>query len=298
MPYIRKLKFFDKVFLNENQYLKFISMTGGTIESYILLISLHLLFISFTTEANGKSPMVSHKADYTLSMGAKNRNANIQDVKGKISFTLKAQCDGWSLKEDYLFKFFYETGEEVTILSYSDSWEDKNGQLYSFDVREQNSFEPERIYTGFAILPPESEFAEAKYTGAYEDNLILSNDIMFPVAYTRAIIDAARQGKKFMSGKIFVNSTPEDALKTATAAIGIKKPYKSDFQIDGVTTSFYWPIDIAYFKSDATEAMPEYQIQMKLHDNGVVTDFLINYGEFTVSAAISSAHLIEKVECN
>ena len=44
--------------------------------------------------------------------------------------------------------------------------------------------------------------------------------------------------------------------------------------------------------------MPEYQIQMKLHDNGVVTDFLINYGEFTVSAAISSAHLIEKVECN
>ena len=100
-----------------------------------------------------------------------------------------------------------------------------------------------------------------------------------------------------MSGKIFVNSTPEDAVKTASAAIGIKKPYKSDIQINGVTTANYWPVDIAYFKAGTTESIPEYQIQMDLHDNGVVTDFTINYGDFTVHASISDAQLIEKVDC-
>ena len=249
------------------------------------------------SNAYATSSIVSHNANYTLSMGKKNSNASVQDVAGKISFTLNAQCDGWSLIEDYFFRFLYETGEEITIFSHSDSWEDKNGQLFSFDVRERNSYEPESIYTGYAILPPQSDIAEASYTGAYNDTLTLSTDIMFPVTYTRTIIDAAKQGRKFMSGKIFVNSTPEDAVKTASAAIGIKKPYKSDIQINGVTTSYYWPVDIAYFKAGTTESIPEYQIQMDLHDNGVVTDFMINYGDFTVHASISDAQLIEKVDC-
>ena len=31
---------------------------------------------------------------------------------------------------------------------------------------------------------------------------------------------------------------------------------KSDIQIEGVTTSHYWPIDIAYFKMDAAGVGP------------------------------------------
>ena len=46
-------------------------------------------------------------------------------------------------------------------------------------MRERNTFEPESIYTGYAILPPQSDIAEASYTGAYNDTLILST----PVAY-------------------------------------------------------------------------------------------------------------------
>ena len=294
----KKVNLFYEHSLEEDKFLKFTNQRSRIIEALLILTFFPMFLINFMIEeAYGSSTMVSHKADYTLSMGKRNQTATVQDVKGKISFTLKVLCDGYSLKEDYLFQFFYETGEDVTILSHSDSWEHENGQLYSFDVREQNSFEPENIYTGYAILPPQSDIAEANYAGAYDDNLKLSNDIMFPMTYTRAIIDAAQKGKKFMSGKIFVNSTPEDAIMTATAAIGKKKQYKSALQINGVTTSFYWPIDVAYFREDATEATPEYQIQMELHDNGVVTDFLINYGDFTINADISNATLIENVDC-
>ncbi len=297
MSCIKTLEFFDKFYLEKINFLGIINLKIIHKRHFFLLIFVPFLVTFFVHKSYGASSIVSHKADYTLSMGKKNRDAAVQDVKGKISFVLKAQCDGWSLKEDYLFQFFYETGEEVTIVSQSDSWEHKNGRLYSFDVREQNSYEPETIYSGYAVLPPQSEIAEANYTGAYNNNLKLFNDIMFPVNYTRTILEAARQEKKFLSGKIFVNGTPEDAIKTAAAAIGRKKPYESDFQFDGVTTAYYWPVNVAYFRENATEAMPEYQIQMELHDNGVVTNFLINYGEFTINAAISNARLIEKVDC-
>ena len=120
---------------------------------------------------------------------------------------------------------------------------------------------------------------------------------MFPVTYTLAIIEAAQNGRKLLSKQLFVNSNPQDATKTASAVIGNKKPYKSNVQIDGVTTTHYWPIDIAYFKSGTTQSTPEYQIQMDLHDNGVVTKFLINYGDFSIHASISDGSLIETDDC-
>ena len=289
---------YEEDFIQNSDTLDLAKYKKERISSFVGGLCFTIIFACFVRDGTAATSLVSHKANYTLTMGAKSQNALVQNVRGKISFELRSECDGWYLSEDYLFQFLYESGEEITILSHSDSWEDSEGQLYSFDVREQNSYEPESLYTGFAKLPSESEIGEASYAGTYDDNLLLSDDILFPVTYTRAIIDAAEMGKKFMSKQLFVNSTPEDALKTASAAIGNRKPYKSDIQIEGVTTSHYWPIDIAYFKMDATQATPEYQIQMDLHDNGVVTNFLIDYGEFSIHANISDGNLLDNPDCS
>ena len=298
MSNLQYIKFYDK-YCNQNKNdLDLAKNQNEPMFPFLAGLCVVIIFICLSRDVTAATSLVSHKANYTLTMGEKNKNALVQNVRGKISFELRYECDGWSLTEDYLFQFLYESGEEITILSHSDSWEDSEGQLYSFDVREQNSYEPESIYTGFANLPSESEVGDASYVGTYDDNLKLSDDILFPVTYTRAIIDAAEKGRKFMSKQLFVNSTPKDALKTASAAIGNKKPYNSDIQIDGVTTSHYWPINIAYFKTDATQVTPEYQIQMDLHDNGVVTYFLINYGDFAISATISDGNLIENPDCS
>ena len=294
----RYSEFYDEDFIQNSDTLDLAKYKKDRIFSFLGGLCFIIIFTCFVRDGAEATSLVSHKANYTLTMGAKSQNALVQNVRGKISFELRSECDGWYLSEDYLFQFLYESGEEITILSHSDSWEDIEGQLYSFDVREQNSYEPESLYTGFANLPSESEIGEASYAGTYDDNLLLSDDILFPVTYTRAIIDAAEMGKKFMSKQLFVNSTPEDALKTASAAIGNKKPYKSDVRIEGVTTSHYWPIDIAYFKMDATEPTPEYQIQMDLHDNGVVTNFLIDYGEFSINANISDGNLLDNPDCS
>ncbi len=291
-------KFYDKDFSQHNKALNLFKNQRKRTFWFVVGMCFTIIFACFVRDGTAAISLVSHKANYTLTMGAKNKSALVQNVRGKISFSLRSECDGWSLTEDYLFQFLYASGEEITILSHSVSWEDIEGQLYSFDVREQNSYETESIYTGFANLPTESEVGEVSYSGTYDDNLKLSDDILFPVTYTRAIIDAAEKGKKFLSKRLFVNSSPEDALKTASAAIGNKKPYNSDIQIDGVTTSHYWPIDIAYFKTGAAQATPEYQIQMDLHDNGVVTDFLINYGDFSIHATILDGNLIENPDCN
>ena len=70
--------------------------------AYFFLYSLACI----ASNAYATSSIVSHNANYTLSMGKKNSNASVQDVAGKISFTLNAQCDGWSLIEDYFSGFY------------------------------------------------------------------------------------------------------------------------------------------------------------------------------------------------
>lgn len=292
------IRFYDKDCNQNNECLASVEYRDNSIFPFLVGLCFMIILACSAHDVTAATSLVSHKANYTLTLGERNKNAVVQNLRGKISFELRNECDGWSLTEDYLFQFLYESGQEITIFSQSNSWEDSKGQLYSFDVREQNSYEPESIYTGFANLFTENESGQASYAGAFDDNLKLSNDILFPVSYTRAIIDAAEKGRKFMSNKLFVNSTPEDALKTASAAIGNKKPFDSNIQIDGITTSHYWPIDIAYFKTNATQATPEYQIQMDLHNNGVVTDFIIDYGDFTIKATISDGNLIGNPDCS
>ena len=297
MCYLRLQNFYHKFFALKNRAFVSAKVLNERISTLITGMLFMIFCVSFVSDVRATTSLASHKVNYTLSMGKSNQNAVIQDVRGTISFALSAQCDGWSITEDYLFQFLYESGEEITVFSHSDSWEDKNGHLYSFDVREQNSYEPETIYTGFAMLHQEREVGEASYAGAYEETLDLSNEVLFPVKYTLAMIEAAQNGKRLMSKQLFVNSIPQDAVKTASAVIGNKKLYNSDIQINGVTTTHYWPVNIAYFKTDSTQATPEYQIQMDLHDNGVVSDFLINYGDFSIHASISDGSLIEIEDC-
>ena len=55
-----------------------------------------ILFVCFSRDVTAATSLVSHKANYTLTMGEKSKNALVQNVRGKISFELRDECDGWS----------------------------------------------------------------------------------------------------------------------------------------------------------------------------------------------------------
>ena len=71
-------------------------------------------------------------------------------IKGKVKFEIKNDCNGWISSEDYLLEFGYGSGDSAIIVSHFESWEDKTGNLYSFEVHEGSSYEPEKQFMGYA----------------------------------------------------------------------------------------------------------------------------------------------------
>ena len=64
-------------------------------------------------------------------------------IKGKTSFTIRRDCDGWKSSENYVLEFDYQSGETAIMASHFSSWEELAGQLYSFEVHEGSIFEDE-----------------------------------------------------------------------------------------------------------------------------------------------------------
>ena len=60
---------------------------------------------------------------------------------------------------------------------------------------------------------------------------------------------------------------------------------------------YYWPINLAYFDPNSTNSEPEFQILAKLQENGVITGFKIDYGEFSINAELDNLEEIPKFQC-
>jgi hypothetical protein len=56
-------------------------------------------------------------------------------------------------------------------------------------------------------------------------------------------------------------------------------------------------VQIAYFKPTATEVEPEYEIQYWLQPNGVVRQYEINYGDFSIIAGLVTIEAVDLPVC-
>ena len=54
----------------------------------------------------------------------------------------------------------------------------------------------------------------------------------------------------------------------------------------------------AYFKPSSTSAEPEYEIQFSMQANGLVREYEINYGDFSIMANLKSVEAVESASCS
>ena len=54
--------------------------------------------------------------------------------------------------------------------------------------------------------------------------------------------------------------------------------------LDGAAS---WQVSIAYFGMAEEATEPEYEQEMRLFDNGVVDELLLDYGDFTLDATLA-----------
>ena len=261
-----------------------------------LLIGATTLKTTAAISSQSASNLVAHRAYYEMSMGDKVQNSHIVNISGRSAFALEHDCSGWRSIEDYIIQFVADTGGQDRVISHFESWEADSGDKYSFDVMEQSSFDGRKQFGGFAQLDDDRS-GSAFYTQDPQPSVDLPSDTVFPMQHVRNILNQAENGEKLIAATLFTGAEPENALmRTSTVVGGWRDEAAQD--LGNLAEAGYWQINVAYFNPEATTAEPEYEIQFEMQRNGLVRNYVIDYGDFSINARLTEVEEVEAQTCS
>ena len=101
-----------------------------------------------------------------------------------------------------------------------------------------------------------------------------------------------------IAASLFTGAEPDDALMTTNTVIGGWRSSEASKAFGGFAKEGFWPVHVAYFKPLATLSEPSYEINFSLQPNGVVRDYEIDYGEFSIKANLLNVEEVGLPVCN
>ena len=242
------------------------------------------------------SKLVEHKAFYEMQMGERLQNSHIVNINGMSAFAIERDCTGWRSIEDYMIQFVAESGGSDRVLSHFESWEADSGDKYSFDIMEESSFEGRKDFGGFVEIAGGGD-GNAYFTMEPDSAIKLPSGTVFPMQHVRNILDHAEAGKKIIGATVFTGAEPDSALMRTSTVVGGWRDEPAT-GLGELAEEGYWQINVAYFKPSSTSAEPEYEIQFSMQANGLVREYEINYGDFSIMANLKSVEPVESVSCS
>jgi len=242
---------------------------------------------SAATEAT-EMRLPGHRAVYELSLGETRGATAISGAEGRYVFDLDDVCEGYTLNERLVVQLVRDGGTILTDYRLS-AYETENGDLYRFST--ETEFNGTTGQSASGNLSVEDEGAELDY----KDNADVSFDeeVLPPLAHIRAIIEAAMAGEDRYAATVFDGDIDKPVFYAVTRITEIEgDDITADLDgaeyIDGHQR---WRIDSVYFPPTKTEdiesSVPEFRFTATLYDNGVVTDLVLDYLDFSLRAKLA-----------
>jgi hypothetical protein len=257
------------------------------------------LTVSGTARAVDIAP---HRALYSMSLASAKQDSGIVGVDGTMSFQWGETCDAWTVEQRYKMTMHYAEDSEVVLASSFVTVETKNGQHYRFWERKLKDGEPEEEVRGQASLAGPGLGGKAEFSKPEARTIDLPRGVLFPTAHTILLIERAAAGDNFVSRKVF-DGASEDTAVDVTAVIGSVQTAEAgaaEAKLKSpLLTRPSWRTRLAFFPPDGAPDpdKPEYEIGMRLLNNGISRDMLLDYGDFAVRAILDEIEPLPKPNC-
>jgi hypothetical protein len=231
----------------------------------------------------GPSPLLAHKALYTLTLD-KAKGNDVIAARGTMGYEVTDSCDGWAVRQRLRMTITNAEGQNIEMASDYATWESKDGLKFRYHMRQTTDTAVTSQTDGDASLPKPGSTGEAHYTTPRDNISTLPAGTVFPMAHTAAIIAAARDKKHFVTLPLF-DGTDESGVEDSFIVILDWKPAAQN----------KWPtlsslpstrVNIAFFDHAPTAVTPSYEVAMRYWENGVADEMKMNFGDFVMSAKL------------
>jgi hypothetical protein len=227
-----------------------------------------------------------HRALYDLSLASTRASGGVVGVEGRMMFQWGDTCDGWTIEQRYRMRLIQAQEDQVDIVSNLVTWESKDGSRYRFTLRKKRGGEPEEEIRGSALLQGAGKEGQANFTRPEPQSIELPAGTMFPTAHTIELIRRAEAKEAILSRRVFDGSEVEDPVEVNAVIGRLLPPDPADEKLGPLLARPGWRVRLAFFPAEGQSPQPDYEIGLRLLDNGVSTDMIIDYGDFSVRARL------------
>ncbi len=237
-----------------------------------------------------------HRAIYKMSLSSARNSSKVSGVSGRMMFEWADACDGWTTEQRFQLRFVYSEGEEMNMNTNYTTWEAKNGLRYRFNVLKKVNGETDEDIRGEAVLEKAGGPGTAHFSKPEPQDMALPVGSLFPTSHTLGILQHAKAGDLFFNSMVFDGADTEGSTEV-NAFIG--KPASTQEDLGGglLKDKKGWPVRMAFFPFSSDSAQPEYEMSLKLLQNGIAESMQIDYGDFTIKAILETLQPLPKSGC-
>lgn len=243
--------------------------------------------------------LVPHKALYNIEMISKRSSSQVINIHGQMYFALQSTCEAWST--DHRFNLFYEYADSPPMQITSDftTYEPLDGQSFDFSSRRRRDGELYEELRGTAVRQDDGT-GIVTYSVPEGLTFEVPQDGLFPMAHTEAMMKFIREGKKTFNATVFDGSDEEGPIEINTI-IGKTIDTPSLNPGKGIDAALLAPpahkVRMAFFPLANDNESSDYEMDVVLHDNGVISAMTVDYGEFSVSQKLVALEKYDTPAC-
>src|SRR6266481_5248435 len=258
----------------------FLPMKEWRLEPFVFAAAVVAITASAPSVAGAE--IAPHRALYAMTLNSARNDSGVVDARGTMDYEWGETCDGWTIEQRYRLKMRYVESADVDIISSFVTWESKDGLRYRFNQKQTRNGEVDQEIRGEARLDGPGKGGVAEFAKPQPQTLKLEPGVLFPSAHTISLIDGA---------------TDENAVQVS-AAIGVRLTADPAAAVRSpLLERPGWRVRLAFFPVDANAEKPDYELGMRLLDNGVSQDMVIDYGEYSIRAKLDDLEPLTKPNC-
>ena len=260
-----------------------------------------LCFFSMLGSANAITNGVqlqSHRAVYELSLGDSDTFSGINGILGTIEYDFSgSECDGFTTNVIYLINILYENGNTAVLEINTSTYENLKERSFQFAHKTALASQEIENVRGLASRNGGEIVVDLQYPK--QEKQTIKSDALFPTEHILKTIEMAKSGKNFFSIDTFDGSEDGKKIYDTSTIIGIER----DLTLDGfedLAGIRYWPVTFAYFEQDQeqrSEQTPASELLGNLHENGVHSEVLFKFSEYSMNGKLVELEYYTEPEC-
>lgn len=267
----------------------------GIIRAYTVFFAANLLMSNSVAHAGidraTSAGLAPHKALYTVKMISKKSGAQIANIHGNMAYEWQPSCDAWVSRNKFDMTYEYYEMPAARIMSDFSTSESFDGKTFHFSSERKSDDRLLEELRGAASTDVESGVSEALYSVPEDLSFELPEGTLFPIAHTLDVVEMIHTGKRFKTAVLFDGSDAEGPVEV-NSFVGkplemetyLKKFPKLDSEL---LKARAWKLRLAFFSMKEGTDQADYEMSVVFHENGVISDMVIDYGDFSVRQTLT-----------